>query len=150
MMRKTRQYHAVRSAAVCILLALATFTGLTIRERVEEQRKASHAAGLVKSLRNADTAEVPAIVDEMAGYRKWAEPLLREAYDKAAAASRHKLHASLALLEAIWKASLFIKYSRAKELQQNHVQGGPSDAKALPFGLDRCPVGIDQTLAAPG
>ena len=41
---------------------------------------------------------MPAIVGEMAEYRKWTDPLLREEYDKAAANSRQKLHASLALL----------------------------------------------------
>ena len=41
---------------------------------------------------------MPGIIAEMAGYRKWTDPLLREAIDKPAASSRDKLHASLALL----------------------------------------------------
>ena len=63
-----------------------------------EQQKATHAAGLVHSLLNADTAQVPAIIAEMCRYRQWTDPLLREENDKAGAYSRQKLHASLALL----------------------------------------------------
>jgi len=97
MMRKAGNYHAVQGMLVGVLLVVATFTGLAIREQVNEQRKATQAAGLVQSLLNADTAQVPAIIDRMAEYRKWTDPLLREEYDKAEDA-RQKLHASLALL----------------------------------------------------
>jgi formylglycine-generating enzyme required for sulfatase activity len=98
MMRKASRYHAVRGVAVAVLLAVTTFLGLTLRDRVEEQRKATYAAGLVQSLLNADTAQVPAIIAEMSAYRQWTDPLLREERDKAAATSRPKLHTSLALL----------------------------------------------------
>jgi hypothetical protein len=81
-----------------VLLVVATFTGLAIREKVEEQRKATHAAGPVQAVVNADTAQVPDIIGKMAEYRPWADPLLREENQKAAANSRQKLHASLALL----------------------------------------------------
>jgi serine/threonine protein kinase/formylglycine-generating enzyme required for sulfatase activity len=97
-MRKATWYHTVRGTAVAILLALATFAGLSIRERIEEQRRATHAEGLVMSLLNAESAQVPAIIDKMAGYRKWTDPRLREESDKAALKSRQKLNASLALL----------------------------------------------------
>ena len=60
-----------------LLLAVATFTGLAIREQVDEQQKATHAAGLVQRLLDAETAQVPGIVGEMAEYRKWTDPLLR-------------------------------------------------------------------------
>ena len=65
-----------------VLLAVATVTGLAIRGQVVEQRKTTHAAGLVQAVLNADTAQVPAIVGEMAEYRKWTDPLLREANDQ--------------------------------------------------------------------
>ena len=54
--------------------------------------------GWCKRLLDADTAQVPPIVGEMAEYRRWTDPLLREEDDKAADKSRQKLHASLALL----------------------------------------------------
>lgn len=98
MMAKAGKYHAVRGLVVGALLAVATFTGLVIRDQVEEKRKATHAAGLVQRVLDAETAQVPGAVSEMAEYRKWTDPLLREEYEKAAAKPRQKLHASLALL----------------------------------------------------
>ena len=98
MMAKAGRYHAVRGMVVGVLLAVATITGLMIRDQVEERRKATHAAGLVAEVLNADTAKVPDIIGKMAEYRKWTDPMLHEEYDKAATKPRQKLHASLALL----------------------------------------------------
>jgi len=98
MMAKAGKYHAMRGLMVGVLLAVATFTGLTIRDQVEEQRKATHAAGLVQAVLNAETAQVPDIIGKIVGYRQWTDPLLREENDQAATKPRQKLHASLALL----------------------------------------------------
>src|SRR5262249_31987163 len=97
-MGKAGRYHALRAGSVAVLLAVATFTGLTIRDRVEETQKANHAAGVVQAVLNADIAQVPAIVGQMTEYRRGGGPLLREANSKAADKSRQKLHTSLALL----------------------------------------------------
>jgi len=99
MMKRCGRYQALRGALIAVLLAIATFTGLNIRERVVEQRNATHAAGLVQSLLNADTIQVPAIIAEMDAYRRWTDPLLRDENAKAVAESRQKLHTSLALLK---------------------------------------------------
>jgi formylglycine-generating enzyme required for sulfatase activity len=98
MIGKAGRYHALRAGSAAVLLAVATFTGLMIRDRVEEKQKANHAAGLVQAVLNADIAQVPAIVGQMTEYRHWADPLLRESNSKAADKSRQKLHTSLALL----------------------------------------------------
>ena len=98
MMQKAGRYHAVRGLVLGLLLAIVTATGLVIRKQVVEQRNATQAAGWVQAVVNAATPQVPSIVDEMGEYRKWADPLLRRENDKAAANSRQKLHASLALL----------------------------------------------------
>ena len=109
MMAKAERYHAVRGLVVGVLLAVAAIAGLTIRDRVEakqkasreqaeEERRATHAAGLVQAVLNAEPAQTATIIGEMAEYRKWTDPLLREEYGKAADKPRQKLHASLALL----------------------------------------------------
>jgi formylglycine-generating enzyme required for sulfatase activity len=98
MMRRATQYHAVRGAATAALLALAGFVGLAVRQQVVEQRNATRAAGLVQAALNAETSHVPAVVDEMAEFRKWTDPRLRSEFRKAADGSRQKLHAALALL----------------------------------------------------
>ena len=84
--------------ALGLLLAVATVTGLAIREQVVEQRKSTHAAGLVQRVLDAETAQLPGIVAEMAGYRQWTDPLLRQEQGRPGLNSRQKLHASLALL----------------------------------------------------
>jgi serine/threonine protein kinase/formylglycine-generating enzyme required for sulfatase activity len=98
MMRSAACYHGQRGAALALLLAVATLAGLTLRRQLVEQRNATYAAGLVQAVLNADTAQVPAMIDGMAEYRQWTDPLLREAYDQAADKSSQKLHASLGLL----------------------------------------------------
>jgi eukaryotic-like serine/threonine-protein kinase len=98
MMAKAGRVHAVRGCLVAALLAVATFAGLTVRDRVVEHQKATQAQGLVDGLVHADTAQVPTLVDQLADYRPWADPLLREVNRKAADPSGEKLHTSLALL----------------------------------------------------
>jgi eukaryotic-like serine/threonine-protein kinase len=98
MMRKAGRHYAVRGAAVAALFAFATFIVPTLRDRVEDRRKATYAAGLVQSLLSADTAQVPAIIAEMFEYRHWTDPILLEESDKAGTSSSQKLHSSLALL----------------------------------------------------
>jgi formylglycine-generating enzyme required for sulfatase activity len=80
------------------MLVLLSVIGLMIRGRVVEQNRATHAAGLVQRLLDADPAQVPAIIAEMDDYRTWADPLLRQEYEQAAPNSRQKLYAALALL----------------------------------------------------
>jgi formylglycine-generating enzyme required for sulfatase activity len=98
MMQQAGRYHAGRGAVLAVLVAVAALAGLTIRHQVEERRQATYADGLVQSLLHANIAQVPGIVSEMAAYRKWTDPRLREASDRAAAKSPEQLHISLALL----------------------------------------------------
>jgi formylglycine-generating enzyme required for sulfatase activity len=58
------------------------------------------AHALRDRLLEANTTDVPAIVNEMAPYRYWIDPLLRDAYAEAQSKkdARKQLHASLALL----------------------------------------------------
>ncbi len=92
------RHHAVRSAALGVFLAIVTVAGFAIRDRVDQQKRATHAAGLVQALLKADTAQVPTIVAEIGEYRLWTDPLLKAEFDKAAADSPQKLHTSLGLL----------------------------------------------------
>jgi formylglycine-generating enzyme required for sulfatase activity len=92
-----------------LLVAVVAFAGLTIWNRFEEKQKANRAAGLVQDVLNADIAQVPTIVDQMADYRHWADPLLREANSKAADKSRQKLHTSLALLPVDASQAAYLK-----------------------------------------
>jgi hypothetical protein len=120
MMAKAGRYHAVRGMALGLLLAVATVTGLAIREQVVEQQKVTHATGLVRRLLDASTAQVPGVVGEMAEYRQWVDPLLREENAKAADKSRQKLHASLALLPVDGTQVTYL-YDRLLDAHPNEV-----------------------------
>jgi formylglycine-generating enzyme required for sulfatase activity len=100
MLRRATRYHAARGMALAILLAVLTLTGLGGRSHVLEQKRADQAAGLVQRLLDANVTQVPGIVPEMEAYRRWANPLLGQAYREAGAGrdARKQLHASLALV----------------------------------------------------
>ena len=120
MMAKTGRYHAVRGLVSAVLFAVVLFTGLAILEQFAEQQKQTVADGLVQSLINADTAQVPAIIGELPRYRKWADPLLRLEYDHASANSRKQLHASLALL-SVDPSQVPYLYGRLLEAEAHEV-----------------------------
>ena len=93
MMREATRYHAVRGLAAAAGLILLGFvaweghgrlTAYTLRDRLLE----------------ASTPAVPGVVKDMAPYRRWLDPLLREDYARAEKENdpRRRLHASLALL----------------------------------------------------
>ena len=70
----------LRGAALAVLLTAVDGGRAWLSEaRSSSSSKADHAAGLVQRLLDADTAKVPGIVEEMAGYRHWTDPLLRDA-----------------------------------------------------------------------
>ena len=98
MMAKAAWYQAVRGAVVALLLAFATFTGLSIRKQVVEQQNATHTAGLVDSLLKADIAQVPGVISDLNANREWADPLLKTKIAEANDGSTAKLVLALALL----------------------------------------------------
>ncbi len=95
MMRRAARYHVVRGLVVAVALLLflaASWEGfgrlrsVTLRDRLLE----------------ATTADVPVVVGDMGPYRRWLDPLLRQAYAEAEATgdARKHLRASLALLHS--------------------------------------------------
>ena len=74
-------------------LVLLTVTGWEVHGRLRSQ-------ALLDNLLRAPTEDVPAVVADMASYRRWLDEPLRQAYADAEANhdARKQLHASLALL----------------------------------------------------
>lgn len=95
MMQQARRYHLLRGSVVALLLAMIAWTGY-------ESYGIVKAEALRDRLLSANTTEVPAIVKDMPGYRRWLDPLLYESQQEAAGDSdaRKQLHASLGLLPA--------------------------------------------------
>ncbi|MFI5457553.1 MAG: protein kinase [Isosphaerales bacterium] len=98
MMNKAGRVHGVRGFLVLLLLAAVAFTGMAVNNRVNEDRQATLAAGLVRGILNADTARVPEFISRMRGYRRWVNLPLRDAFRNAVDGSPERLRASLALL----------------------------------------------------
>jgi formylglycine-generating enzyme required for sulfatase activity len=95
MMAKAARYHIVRGVAVAVVLALIGWAGYEVFGTLK-------ANALRDRLLSANTADVPAVVRDMAPYRRWLDPLLRDADNEAKTQhdARKQLYTSLALLPA--------------------------------------------------
>jgi serine/threonine protein kinase/formylglycine-generating enzyme required for sulfatase activity len=93
MMRTAARLHGFRSAAVTLCLVLAAVTAYEFYGRIK-------ANELRKELYRARFANVPAVLNELAGYRSWAIPQIRRdaAEAKSGGDGDKGLRASLALL----------------------------------------------------
>jgi eukaryotic-like serine/threonine-protein kinase len=93
MMRRARNFHVVRGVAVAFILA-------AIGIGIWEWNGRLQARTLRDRLLESTTADASAIVKDMAAYRRWVDPQLREAYAQAEGngETRKQLHSSLALL----------------------------------------------------
>jgi serine/threonine protein kinase len=95
MMRKAGRYHATRGLLLAVALLLLCLGGAEYFGRRQ-------ARVLVRELSTATISNVPAIVGEMGPYRRWINPLLRDAYAQAEPEGKadDQLRLSLALLPA--------------------------------------------------
>jgi serine/threonine protein kinase/formylglycine-generating enzyme required for sulfatase activity len=98
MMRRAERFHSVRTGIAGAVILLLLLSGVAISRQIEEKRNADSAAALLKRLVAADIAEVPGVVQEIDGYRLWADPLLRRKDAEPNLAANQKLHLALALL----------------------------------------------------
>ena len=69
MMRRAGRVHGVRALGVTVLIALLTWAGI-------EGYGNLRASELVDSVRRDPTSDVPALVPQLASYRRWARPRL--------------------------------------------------------------------------
>ena len=70
-MRAAGRHHLLRAALVLVLLGLLGWGGYEGYGRLR-------AAAAVRALASAETTEVPRLIDDLAPYRRWANPLLAE------------------------------------------------------------------------
>jgi formylglycine-generating enzyme required for sulfatase activity/tetratricopeptide (TPR) repeat protein len=90
MMNRATRAHAFRAVVVLVVLTLTGWLGW---EAFGQMR----ASALVEKLVSAGIDDVPAVIAQLAPYRRWAVPLLRERAVLAAPASPERLHVALAL-----------------------------------------------------
>jgi formylglycine-generating enzyme required for sulfatase activity len=89
MMRRAGRLHGWRTLGLVVLVSLITWGGI-------EGYGTLRASALVESLQKVGTPDVPAIVEQLSGYRRWADPRLARALGSTD--DREHLNASLALL----------------------------------------------------
>ena len=91
MMKRAGLVLGLRTLGLVLLVSLITWRGI-------EGYGTLRASALVESLQRVATPDVPAIVKQLSGFRRWADPRLVRAVESADDQSREHLHASLALL----------------------------------------------------
>ncbi len=115
MMAKAARYHAMRSFLLAMALALVGWGAY-------EGNGALKAHALRDRLLDANTNEVPVIVQDMDSSRRWINRLLHEAYVMAEADkdAGKQLHASLALLPVDGSQVAYL-YDRLLDAEPNEV-----------------------------
>ena len=123
MMRRAARYHALRGMAIFLVLGVLGWGAF-------EEHGTLQAHALRDRLLDANTADVPTIVQDMAPYRRWVDPLVRDAYAQAEARkdARKQLHASLALLP--------VDAGQAEYLYGRLLDAEPNQIGALSGALD--------------
>jgi serine/threonine protein kinase/formylglycine-generating enzyme required for sulfatase activity len=93
MMKRAGRIHGVRGLTLAAVLLLLGWGGYEVNGRLQAQM-------LREKLLASPLADVPGIIGELKAYRRWIDPLLRQAYAEAKEArnSEKQLHAALALL----------------------------------------------------
>ncbi|MGI9517026.1 MAG: formylglycine-generating enzyme family protein, partial [Pirellulaceae bacterium] len=109
MMARAGRFHLIRSALVLTAIAAVVVGGILIRNnvsqrqqqivnRMQDEQNDAEASRLVDGLLQADTSQVPSIIDTLAEYRSWAKDDLERAFNESPEKSNSKLHAALAML----------------------------------------------------
>jgi hypothetical protein len=96
-------------AALLLALIAGTAVALSIRASNEKQRQQDYASSLVHRLASADVGLVPGIMKQMAGCRKYADPLLRNEFASAPEGTAGKLYAALALAPIEEPAACYVR-----------------------------------------
>ena len=91
MMKRAGRVHGQRTLGTVFLVALISWATWEGYGRLR-------ASALVESLEQVGTPELPAIVKQLGGYRRWADGRLLAVLQSRNDQSREHLHASLALL----------------------------------------------------
>ena len=77
-MKRAGRVHGVRGLLTLALLSVGALAGIAVRRQVVENQRDTRAAGLVQRLLDADTPQVPDIVEAMRDYRRWVDPSTEE------------------------------------------------------------------------
>lgn len=119
MMHAANRRHTIamsRAAAATLLLVVSS---ILYREHLVEQNNKDQAKALVERLVDANLAETPAIITELSGKRKWADPMLEERVANEKERPHRRLRARLALLP--------VDSHHADDLRERLLEADPTD-----------------------
>jgi formylglycine-generating enzyme required for sulfatase activity len=122
MMKRAGWVHGMRTLGTLVLVSMVSWAGW-------ETYGSLRASALVESLQKVGMPEVPGIVNQLSGYRRWADRQLVNLVKETAAQDPEHLHASLALLptDATQVDYLFDRLTKA----------GPSELPVIRDALKR-------------
>jgi formylglycine-generating enzyme required for sulfatase activity len=120
MMQRAARFHALRGLASLLLLLLLAWCGYEVYGGMR-------AESLVANIVTADTKEVAPLLQQVAGYRRWARPHLLRHIREDAEESKAHLHASLALLP--------VDEGQAQYLYQRLLQASPTELPVIRAAL---------------
>jgi serine/threonine protein kinase/formylglycine-generating enzyme required for sulfatase activity len=133
MMNRSGRLHGLRALGLAVLIALVSWATIESYGRLR-------ASALVESLKRADTSDVPSIVAQLSGYRRWADPQLAKVVRANDSPVRERLHASLALLP--------IDATQVDYLFNRLLSATPSELKVLRDALRTHRSGLTPQLWA--
>jgi serine/threonine protein kinase/formylglycine-generating enzyme required for sulfatase activity len=94
-----RNPAALWTGSIVALALAGVIAGSVAHNRqLDETRAASRATALVQGLGSADISAVPRMIEDLAEYRRWADPLLAQLTQENRASSKEQLRARLALV----------------------------------------------------
>jgi len=101
--RWVRNHKGTAGAAVAavVVLVFAAFVGSLLSQRTNERTEnVTRAKGLVETLVNADSRQLPNVIKQLGQYTTLAKPMIETKLAEATDGSNEKLHLSLALVES--------------------------------------------------
>ena len=134
MMRRAGRVHGLRGLGLAILIALATWGAI-------EGYGTLRAAALVESLKTANNRDVPALIEQLRSYRRWAGRPLAGLLSSTENDRDQHLRASLASL-ALWPDD----GRQADYLYDRLLGASPVDLPVIWGILRKHDPGIDQRL----
>lgn len=91
MMRTAARKHATRTVTALLLLIVGLLGIFEFSGR-------RNARNLIGTIQSAETTDLPRLIGELAPYRRWADPMLKQIADSPTSTAKQKLHVNLALV----------------------------------------------------
>jgi formylglycine-generating enzyme required for sulfatase activity/tetratricopeptide (TPR) repeat protein len=134
MMRRAGPVHGLRGLGLAVLIALASWGGI-------EGYGSLRASALVESLKTASTTRVPALIEQLRSYRRWAGRPLSGLLSSTKGDSDPHLRASLASLALLPDDDRQVTY-----VHDHLLSAAPVDLPVIWEILQRSHPRIDQRL----